>query len=181
LPISNLTARCTSATAADPRGFFERKVASFCGLRGRFADARPADGVWVIGPFGQRTIRAAWSGALLVGDAADFYDPFTGQGIYSALRGADLAATVADRALDCGNLSARALAEYDRLRRRTFGGKWVVERLIQMFVRRPALINRALRNLAGHAEMANTLVSVTGDILPASRVLAPGFLLRAMR
>jgi hypothetical protein len=50
-----------------------------------------------------------------------------------------------------------------------------------MFVRRPALINRALRNLAAHAEMANTLVSVTGDVLPASRVLAPGFLLRAIR
>ena len=36
-------------------------------------------------------------GALLVGDAADFFDPATGDGIYCALRGAELVAeTVAD-------------------------------------------------------------------------------------
>ncbi len=34
-------------------------------------------------------------GVLLVGDAAGFYDPFTGEGIFSALRGAELAAEVA--------------------------------------------------------------------------------------
>ena len=29
-------------------------------------------------------------GAALVGDAADFFDPFTGEGIYAALRGGEL-------------------------------------------------------------------------------------------
>jgi len=44
------------------------------------------------GPFARWSRRAAAPGAVLVGDAADFFDPFTGQGIYSALRGAELAA-----------------------------------------------------------------------------------------
>ena len=52
-------------------------------------------------------------GAALVGDAADFFDPFTGEGIYSALRGAELLAEAAAAALSepgighCG--AARAL------------------------------------------------------------------------
>jgi geranylgeranyl reductase family protein len=167
--------------AADPRSFFERTVAGFGGLRGRFEDARPVDGVWVIGPFGQRSIRAAWDGALLVGDAADFYDPFTGQGIYSALRGAQLAAGVAHCALTRGDVSARGMAEYDRLRRATFSGKWLVERIIQFFVRRPPLINSVLRNMSARPDLASVMVSVTGDILPTSRVLTPGFLLRVLR
>lgn len=174
-------ARQARAIAADPRSFFERKVAGFGGLRGRFDGAMAAGPVWVTGPFGQRALRGAWDGALLVGDAADFYDPFTGQGIYSALHGGALAAAVASRALERGDVSAGAMAEYDRLRRQSFGGKWTVERLIQVFVRRPPLINRALRNLSADAGLANTLVSVTGDILPPACVLTPAFLLRVLR
>ena len=64
--------------------------------------------VLVTGPFAARAGRVTAGGALLVGDAADFFDPFTGQGIYSALRGAEMAAAHRLR---------RARAERHRVRR----------------------------------------------------------------
>lgn len=50
---------------------------------------------------------------LLVGDAAAQVKPLSGGGIYTGMRGAEIAAGVAERALASNDLSARALAPYD--------------------------------------------------------------------
>ena len=55
--------------------------------------------VLATGPFAAWSGRVTVDGAALVGDAADFFDPFTGEGIYSALRGAELLAEAAVVAL----------------------------------------------------------------------------------
>lgn len=52
-----------------------------------------------IGPLEHRTRRRARAGALLVGDALSFLDPFTGQGVYLALAGAQRAAATVVQAL----------------------------------------------------------------------------------
>src|SRR5205807_1257016 len=85
--------------------------------------------------FAQWARRPAVNGALLVGDAADFFDPFTGQGIYAALRGAELAADCLIPALARGatsTISVTMLEPYVRARRREFAGKWALERPIGM-------------------------------------------------
>ena len=91
------------ARAAGARGdatqFFFDALETFPGVRGRMDPRRLEREVLVTGPFAARASRVSGPGALLVGDAADFFDPFTGQGIYSALRGAELAAETAEGAL----------------------------------------------------------------------------------
>jgi len=152
------------------RDFFV-ELERFPGLAGRFDPRRLVRDVLVTGPFAQwsRTAVAPGGGAVLVGDAADFFDPFTGQGIYAALRGAELVAQYLIPVL--GRLDAAALAPYDRARRREFGGKWLLERLIGVGVGWPALTDRVVRRLAARPDLADLLVSATGNIVPARRVL----------
>ena len=155
----------------DFRRDFFAELERFPGLAGRFDPRRLVRDVLAAGPFAQwsRTAVAPGGGAVLVGDAADFFDPFTGQGIYAALRGAELLAQCLIPAL--GRLDAAALAPYDRARRREFRGKWLLERLIGVGVGWPALTDRVVRRLAARPDLADLLVSATGNIVPPRRVL----------
>jgi menaquinone-9 beta-reductase len=162
-------------------GFFLEALRAFPGLHERVAAGSLARRVLATGPFAAWSGRVTADGAALVGDAADFFDPFTGEGIYSALRGAELLAGVAGDALaEPGPVSAARLAPYRRARRRAFAGKWVVERLIGYGMEFPALFDHAVGRLGRRAGMADTLVGVTADFVPARRVLNPLFLARML-
>lgn len=134
--------------------------------------------VLAAGPFARHTERATADRVMLVGDAADFYDPFTGEGVYAALRGAELVMDTALGGLADDRLSAEALAPYDRRRRCEFGRKWAVERMIAWTVGRPLAFERVARRLARQPGLADLLVGVTGDFVPAREVLRPSFMLR---
>jgi flavin-dependent dehydrogenase len=126
--------------------------------------------------------RVTADGACLVGDAADFFDPFTGQGIYSALRTGELAAETLGRALARGGPVRRAaLAPYARARRAEFRGKWLLERLICGGVGWPRLVERVVPALARRPDLADLLVGATGNFVPARAVLTPRVLASLLR
>jgi flavin-dependent dehydrogenase len=138
--------------------------------------------VCATGPFAQHARRAWAPGAALVGDAADFFDPFTGEGIYAALRGGELLlpyAVEAARATTPRQADI-ALEAYERCRRHEFMGKWIVERIVGAATAYPAVMNRAARTLARRRDMADLFVGVTGDFVPAREVLRPSYLLRLL-
>ena len=169
------------ATGRDPRRDFFAELARFPGLAGRFDPRCLVRRVLVTGPFARWSRRTTADGALLVGDAADFFDPFTGQGIYAALRGAELAADVLIPALAAdGPVSGGALAPYRRARRRAFLGKWTLERLIGIGVGWPALAERVIARLARRPALADLLVGATGNFVPARAALRPGVLARLL-
>ncbi len=170
--------RAARAIAADREAFFAGWLARQPQLGPRFANARRIDAVRAVGPFASHARRSWAPGALLVGDAADFFDPFTGEGIYSALRGGEVAADYAGAALVAATSreADAALAAYHRARRHEFGGKWVVERAIGAVIANAALINRAARCCEVHTDMADLLVGVAGDFVPPRRVMRPSFL-----
>lgn len=166
-------------------GALVRALDRFPALRGRFAAARAVRAVLATGPFAQWSRRsvAPGGGALLVGDAADFFDPFTGQGLFSALRGAELAAATITAALAVqarGPLGAGVLAPYAAARRRAFGGKWILERLIGAGVGWPWLAGRVIARLARHPSLADLLIGATGNVVPARTVLAPSNMFRLL-
>jgi flavin-dependent dehydrogenase len=171
--------RIARSIGGQREAFLDAWLAARPQLAGRFARARRVSPVVATGPFASRARRAWTAGAALVGDAADFFDPFTGEGIYSALRGGELLAphVIASLGADTVARANRALAAYDAARRREFGGKWIVEWLIGAVVGSPRLMNRAARVLSARKDMADLLVGVTGDFVPASAVLNARYLL----
>ena len=168
--------------SAGTGAFLERWIAARPHLAPRFAGARRATPVQATGPFASRARRPWAPGVALVGDAADFFDPFTGEGIYAALRGGELLAPYLLAALaERSPLGERtALEAYARARRHEFGGKWMVERLIGTAVAFPALLERAASVLARDQSMADLLVGVTGDFVPPREVLRPSYLARLL-
>jgi flavin-dependent dehydrogenase len=173
-------ARRALAARGRRREFFVESLADFPGVSQRVGEGAMVRDVLATGPFAAWSGRVVADGAALVGDAADFFDPFTGEGIYSALRGAELLAEVARPALSRrGRVAAAALAPYRAARRRAFGGKWAVERMIGYGMHFPALFDRAVARL-GRRGLAHTLIGVTADFVPPRAVLNPLFLARML-
>jgi flavin-dependent dehydrogenase len=150
----------------------------FPGLAGRVRRTEERRPVLVTGPFAATSSRITAPGALLLGDAAEFFDPVTGDGIQTALTGAALAVqATGDGLVRHGQVGAAELATYRALRRERFLGKWIIERAIGWGMEAPALFGHGVRRLAAHG-LGDVCIGVTGDILPARTALAPGFLLR---
>jgi flavin-dependent dehydrogenase len=164
--------------SGDRAGFLQRWLMAHPHLASRFAAATRATPVSATGPFASHARRAFAPGAALVGDAADFFDPFTGEGVYAAMRGGELLGAALREALSEADdrRAHHALAQYDAARRTEFSGKWLVERVIGAVVGASPLINRAARGLSARKDLADLLVGVTGDFVPAREVVSARYL-----
>lgn len=129
-------------------------------------------------PLGHRATRLAGSGWLLVGDAAGFLDPFTGEGLHRALVSARLAAAAIDRHLDG---DPGGLPGYERAMRARFRSKDVLSLVVQAMLGRPALFELAARRLAARPAVRETMGLVMGDLVPASRALDPRYVAALLR
>lgn len=152
---------------------------TFPDLAGRLGHARRAGGFRTSGPLAYWRRRSASGRVLLVGDAAAYIDPLTGQGIYLALRGAELAAAAALGALAPGATVAH-LRRHDRARRREFGPAFLVSRILQHLAFCPAAVRRAARQFAVRPDLGACLIGAVGNTEPAGSVLRPGFVARVL-
>jgi menaquinone-9 beta-reductase len=160
--------------ALEPR--YWATLRTFPGLRDRVTSATLVGGLRATGPLAFCRRRAVSRGVLLAGDAAGFLDPMTGQGIYLALRGGELAADAVARALGGSGATPRNLAGYERARRRAFAGAFLLSRVLQRIAFQPALANHALRRMAGRPDLGTRFIDALGNVRPAASVLHPGFL-----
>jgi menaquinone-9 beta-reductase len=130
--------------------------------------------VLATGPFDVPTRGVTADGALLVGDAAGYFDPFTGQGIFRALRGARSAAAVAAAALERGAPSRADLEPYERTHDRAFGGAVRLQKVIELGLSRHRLFELAGAVLRSRPALADRIVAVTGDLRPVRSIFIPG-------
>jgi menaquinone-9 beta-reductase len=169
------------ATSAKGRAgeFFVENLAEFPAVSARVLAGQIARPVLVTGPF------AAWSGqvtapgALLVGDAADFFDPVTGDGILSALKGAELVAETMIPALQQPGLVTGAwLRSYRQRRREIFTGKWIMERVTRYLMASPSFFDRSVARLGRYQDMAHAAIGVAGGFVPIREIVNLRFIAR---
>ncbi len=166
----NLSLVVPLAHAAPYRGrmetFLAARLKQLRHLPARLAGMRAEGPLRVMGPLAYRVREPRADGLVLVGDAAGFYDPFTGEGLYTALRSAELLAEVAAPALKRGDVSAAALAPYAAARREAFAAKARLTRALQIVIRHRATANAAARLLGRRPALLSTLMGIIGDFVP---------------
>ena len=152
--------------------FLIARVRQLPHLARRRAGAARVAPIRALGPLAHRVVPPKAGGVVLVGDAAGFYDPFTGEGVFTALRAAELATETVAPALRAGDVSAAALAGYERARREAFRGKERVTRALQTVIGHRRLANLACRALARRPAVLDTLLGVLGDYVPPRALLS---------
>ena len=140
---------------------------------GTCIDPHPLDAVAGSFPLAHAVRRAAGPRWLLVGDAAGFLDPFTGEGLDRAFASAGLAA---EAIAEHRRGRPDALASYADALADRFGPRDRLTLLLQAFVARPAVLAYALRRVGRREALRRTIDLVLADRLPASRALDPHFL-----
>jgi flavin-dependent dehydrogenase len=172
--VNCVVSRSALRAEPDPGALYRRVVGG-----GRTPAAGPDEPVVASDVTPLRVRRATSDRALLIGDAALFLDPFTGQGIYLALRSAELAAAVVPRAL-ARRAGRDALAEYDRARAAEFAARRRVSRALQAVLYRPRLARAVVGAIARDLRLERTLAAATGDLTPSDRVWSMSFLVRLL-
>jgi geranylgeranyl reductase family protein len=148
----------------DPRLLTWSIAASLPSLADRLASATMIAPARCLGPLAHRATRLATPGALLVGDAAGFLDPFTGEGIYTALRTAELAAAHIRGSIR-GEPFRPTLSNYGDAWQREFAPKWRLASLLQHAIRRPWLAEGLVAYLSTRPAASSTFMAAFGDLL----------------
>lgn len=156
----------------DPTSFLINVARIIPSLGNRLATASPIAPIRCLGPLAHRATRLVAPGGLLIGDAAGFLDPFTGEGIYAGLRSAELAVQHALPELHAGTVTHPELGGYAVAWSREILPKWRLCTLLQHAIRRPVLAEWLVGRLSRRPGLTSFLMAAVGDLLPP-QVLSP--------
>ena len=156
-------------------GFVHRHLATAPDLQ-RQLQAGERVGPWRgIGPLAFTTRRQALPGVVLVGDAAGYVDPLTGEGIYFALFTARSAAAAVASALHSPATAAAARRRYEHERAAELGPRLFTSRLLQRGLRHPWLVRTFVRALRRWPRLADLVVTMSGDTIHPRELWRPAF------
>jgi flavin-dependent dehydrogenase len=146
----------------EPAKLLLARLAADPQLRDRFARARLAAPVTMLGPLAVDAPIAGTRGLLLAGDAAGFVDPMTGDGLRFALRGGELAADVARHFLDAPEHTWHETLTHRRTQE--FANKQRFNRTIRALISSPSAVRLAGRAAAITPGLLRQLISYAADL-----------------
>ncbi len=125
---------------------------------------------------------------LLLGDAAGFVDPISGEGIFSAMQSARLAVETARDALRQGVFGERFLARYDERCRRCFGPDFGSAAFLTGFLAHPPLgrplamwgLKQVEKNCLLDQSYARMVAGFFTGTCPRKRFLKPKWLVKTL-
>ncbi len=160
---------------------FREHLGSVPVLAERLAGARLTEPLAACGPLRAAVRRCTGPGAALVGDACGFVDPMTGEGLFFAMQGAQLLSAAVHEALRDPQRERQALRGYARARRREFGPRYALARLLQGGLRRPGVPDKLVGALERVPALGHLLLGLTGDYVPPRGLLLPSVWSSALR
>jgi len=160
--------------------FLLHAASALPGLGDRLVRARPIAAARCLGPLAYSATRLTAPGALLIGDAAGFLDPFTGEGIYAALRSAELAVESAIPSLLKDSDGALQFPGFDEAWTRELHDKWRLCTGLQHAIRHPLLAEWLASRLARRPDLTGVLMAAVGDLFPRNGAGLPGVLGRIL-
>lgn len=160
---------------------FARAIAALPVVAARLRRAKRVTPIRGMGPMRRRVKPVCGTGFVLVGDAAGFLDPFTGEGIFRSIRGAEIAADVIDQALRAAPVCQSGgqppaipdLSWYAEKRRRDFVAKERATWIIQSALSAPPVLEMLCGRVSSSSEARRVLGNVLGDSSPARALLHP--------
>ena len=178
--MTNVMVVVPKTSLASWSGFVDAGVAGKAAELGRghrsFASAQRVGARAANGPLAHSVRAPIASGVVLIGDAAGFLNPFTGQGVFLALTSAEnaaraIVASAADRSRE-----ARAFAGYADDRTADFAVRQRLSAAVGWLIDVPPLARRAAAKLARSPRLAATLVDALAGIRAPQSALAPSVL-----
>lgn len=161
-------------------GFVDEGVAGKAAELGRghrsFANAQRAGARAAIGPLAHSVHAPIAGGAVLIGDAAGFLNPFTGQGVFLALTSAENAARAIVSAAGNRARESSAFACYANERRADFAARKRLSAAIGWLIDVPLLARRASARLARQPRLAAALTDALAGVRPPESALTPAVL-----
>ena len=150
-------------------------------FRDRFAGARRTGAVkgWGL-PLGSRPRPMAGDGWMLVGDAANLIDPFTGEGIGNAMVSGDLAAQWAAKAASAGDASSALLKGYEAEVLALLRQELRLSHTMQRLGNWTWLLNTVIRKAARSPELARFISGMFESLDDRRQLASPLFYLRIL-
>jgi 2-polyprenyl-6-methoxyphenol hydroxylase-like FAD-dependent oxidoreductase len=161
-------------------GFVDVGVAGKAAELGRgqrsFARAARVGARAAVGPLTHAVHAPIGEGVALIGDAAGFLNPFTGQGVFLALTTAEQVAQAilrgaGDRSREAGEMNA-----YANARSADFAARKRLSAAVGWLIDVSPLARRAAHKLARQPNLGRTLVDALAGVRPPQSALQPGII-----
>jgi flavin-dependent dehydrogenase len=115
-------------------------------------------------PFGSFAKHTLFDRALLLGDAAGFVNPLTGEGIEFALESGAFAAETVAEAAATGDFSTRGLGGYAKRWESRFRDAFHLNRRVMQVFERPRMLDRIIRAAGRSPRVRDELIDIiSGD------------------
>jgi geranylgeranyl reductase family protein len=147
-------------------------------LKTRFAEATLESKIegWGL-PIGSKRRKVSGDNFMLVGDAAYFVDPFSGEGIGNAMYSGMYAANQVKRCLEKNDFSADFLKQYDTDIYRVLGQEFQLSRKLQQLLNYPFLFNTFAKLANRNKRIGELMSSMFLDMNLREKLLSPKFII----
>ena len=125
----------------------------------RFRDSKLEEGTvkaWTL-PVGSKKRKCYGNGFVLIGDAAGFIDPFTGEGISNSMKSGQIAAKWIDEALKAKDYSKKFLKQYSDDVWGLLGNKLMTSYKLQKMGKNKFLVNLVVRKANSSQRVRNAI------------------------